>query len=401
MNKETINLPRLISLIANGAGVDPATARRFLHDFFGLIESTLSKGESLTIKGVGEFVRGDDPENPVLYRPDEELAAVANEPFSVFEAVELNDGAEAEFDMPLQPEVRQQPEPTSVASPEADAAPSEPTEPEEVLADEESAVEEDEAMVEQAVAEEPAAERPIVEEPVAEEPVAEEPAVEEQVVEEHHYHHSHHSHHGYGYGSRHGDHSHSHHHGHHHDKPAYNPIIWLVLGILIGILLGMVGGYFAGKTMARYELPTEELFEDDTTSIYSTLKVDAPDTIALQTRQDTIAPQVVEAATEVNTPEVKPAENTAAQPQTAKAEPVYDTITKTRYLSILARDHYGVKNYWVFIYQANPQLGDPNKVSPGTRVLIPAKESFEGATKAETDAKAQKLLNELSKKYKL
>lgn len=92
----------------------------------------------------------------------------------------------------------------------------------------------------------------------------------------------------------------------------------------------------------------------------------------------------------------------APEPQAPKAaEPEYDTVTKSRFLTTMARDHYGKKNYWIFIYNANPQLGDPNRIAPGTRILIPAKESFAGATEKETDAKAQALLNELSRKYKL
>ena len=84
-----------------------------------------------------------------------------------------------------------------------------------------------------------------------------------------------------------------------------------------------------------------------------------------------------------------------------KPQPVYDTITSTKFLTTLAGQHYGVKNYWIFIYEANPGLGNPNSIRPGTRVLIPAKESFMEPTKAETDAKARKLLNALSKRYKL
>ena len=55
MNKETINLPRLINLIAEKASVNPATARRFLHDLFAYIEEQLAQGESVKIKGVSKI----------------------------------------------------------------------------------------------------------------------------------------------------------------------------------------------------------------------------------------------------------------------------------------------------------------------------------------------------------
>ncbi|MDO4320810.1 MAG: HU family DNA-binding protein, partial [Bacteroidales bacterium] len=93
---DTINLPGLISRLASEGNCDPATARRFLHEFFALIETTLLAGESVRIKGIGEFVASEDPANPVLFKPDDQLAAAANEPFAIFEAVELNDGVTEE-----------------------------------------------------------------------------------------------------------------------------------------------------------------------------------------------------------------------------------------------------------------------------------------------------------------
>ena len=93
---ETINLPGLISRMAAEGNCDPATARKFLHEFFALIETTLTAGESVHIKGIGEFVASGDLTNPVLYRPDDDLAAAVNEPFAAFEAVELNEGVTEE-----------------------------------------------------------------------------------------------------------------------------------------------------------------------------------------------------------------------------------------------------------------------------------------------------------------
>ena len=155
----------------------------------------------------------------------------------------------------------------------------------------------------------------------------------------------------------------------------------------------MVGGYFAGKHFGQYHTDGGIPISDTTTIDIGEFEPIVP---------------VTEPAAAVE--EAQPAAEPAAEePQGAKpaaqaaaaAEPVYDTVTNSRYLSILAKDHYGKKAYWVFIYNANPQLKDPNKIAPGTRVLIPAKADFAGVTEAETDAKAQKLLNELSRRYKL
>lgn len=52
--------------------------------------------------------------------------------------------------------------------------------------------------------------------------------------------------------------------------------------------------------------------------------------------------------------------------------PVYDMITKTRYLTTMAKDHYGNYHLWPYIYRENAKiLGHPDRIKPGTRVVIP------------------------------
>ena len=64
----------------------------------------------------------------------------------------------------------------------------------------------------------------------------------------------------------------------------------------------------------------------------------------------------------------------AQQDKTKPAvEPIYDTVTPTRYLASMARQYYGRMEYWVYIYKANEEkLGNPDKIRPGTRVKIPS-----------------------------
>lgn len=51
---------------------------------------------------------------------------------------------------------------------------------------------------------------------------------------------------------------------------------------------------------------------------------------------------------------------------------VYDTITKTRYLTTMAKDHYGNYHLWPYIYMENQTfLGHPDRIRPGTKVVIP------------------------------
>ncbi|MDE6287614.1 MAG: HU family DNA-binding protein, partial [Muribaculaceae bacterium] len=119
---ESINLPKLIAKLAAEAGCDPAEARRFLHHLFSLVEESLLAGETVSIKGVGEFHPGEDPADPIKFRPDDTLAAVANEPFAAFSPTELNDGVTAEMlgeqpaPVEAEPQMSPVPEPVSAVS---------------------------------------------------------------------------------------------------------------------------------------------------------------------------------------------------------------------------------------------------------------------------------------------
>ena len=58
-------------------------------------------------------------------------------------------------------------------------------------------------------------------------------------------------------------------------------------------------------------------------------------------------------------------------------QPVYDTISRTRFLTTMAKEHYGNFNLWPYIYEENKQiLGHPDRIKPGTRVVIPPKEKY-------------------------
>ena len=51
---------------------------------------------------------------------------------------------------------------------------------------------------------------------------------------------------------------------------------------------------------------------------------------------------------------------------------VYDTIGKKRYLTTMAKDHYGNNKLWPYIYEENKtRIGHPDKIRPGTPIIIP------------------------------
>lgn len=89
--------------------------------------------------------------------------------------------------------------------------------------------------------------------------------------------------------------------------------------------------------------------------------------------EQTIQPAIAE-------PEPEPIPEPKPEPiDTAKSAPsiVYDTITANRFLTTMAREHYGQMDYWVYIYQENASaLGHPDRLNAGTVVIIPPAEKY-------------------------
>ncbi|MDE5843412.1 MAG: HU family DNA-binding protein [Muribaculaceae bacterium] len=100
----------------------------------------------------------------------------------------------------------------------------------------------------------------------------------------------------------------------------------------------------------------------------------------------------------------KPAEkeaNSDPVPTKASDAPIYDIVTDTRYLSTIAKEHYGNFNLWPYIYKENEKiLGHPNRIRPGTKIVVPplSKYNIDPKNKKDID-KAKKLGVEIYRKY--
>lgn len=78
-----------------------------------------------------------------------------------------------------------------------------------------------------------------------------------------------------------------------------------------------------------------------------------------------------------------------------------DKVTNTRYLTTMAKEHYGNYNFWPYIYLENEgKLGHPDRIRPGTQVVIPNIEKYHIDPSNPKDIdKAKKLGVEIYKKY--
>ena len=107
----------------------------------------------------------------------------------------------------------------------------------------------------------------------------------------------------------------------------------------------------------------------------------------------------------VSAPAKKNAANTREASSTAPTSPsdikAMDKITTTRYLTTMAKEYYGNYNLWPYIYLENEgKLGHPDRIKPGTKVVIPNIEKYNIDPSNPKDIeKARKLGVEIYKKY--
>lgn len=83
-------------------------------------------------------------------------------------------------------------------------------------------------------------------------------------------------------------------------------------------------------------------------------------------------------------------------------EPVYDTVSTTRYLTTIAREHYGNYNFWPYIYIENQSiLGHPDRITPGTKVVVPELSKYGVDVNNKDDVKkAKELSQEIYSRYR-
>lgn len=113
------------------------------------------------------------------------------------------------------------------------------------------------------------------------------------------------------------------------------------------------------------------LAASDSFPAQKTAKAPAPATMAQPAAADTVSADTAQADT-VALP--SPAE--APRTEASDIREVYDTISNTRFLTTMAKKHYGNYHLWAYIYDANPGLGHPDRIRPGTRIRIPMPSSL-------------------------
>lgn len=452
MNKK-VTLNSLSERLADSCGISAAEAEKFIKSYFDLIADTIASGESVKVKGLGTFKAvGIEARESVdvstgnrmvipghrraSFTPEKSLAEKVNTPFAAFEAVELSadvseEDLEAAVASELPSERLQESSDNVVADiPEKNEKTEESSEKEtehnatenaadveEIIrevADEASVTDsasetvpelsvvptpEEESVVEneidpipdqqtvQVVSEQE--EKPKEEaKPAAPSPKDEDDYYHDDVVYEEHYHHP--------------------------KKSRFLSGFFIGIACMFAVLAGLWCWYrFAPASFDSIlgRPDSSEMPADASDAKIVKQVVDTPKkpTVAKSEEESVSKEETTAAAEEVNSVENKaevptePSDNSASESKTPKQdEPVYDVITKSRFLTTMARDHYGSYHLWPYIYMENSKiLGHPDRIKPGTRIVIPPAEKYGiDAKDKNCIAKAKKLGVEIYAKYK-
>ena len=316
------------ALLAVRAGLDAAEAEAFVKGFFEEVAENLARGERVDVDYVGTFSRAEfDTVNPVRFLPASGIADLLNEPFSMFEVVEIDDDA---------------------ILPEND-------EPE--LVEDEEAVEEIEIVEDRcptgwadqtsptgqvdpiSSVDEPASPRPSAEAPQAAsalEPTPSHAAEDEASVVV----------------------AHDDAHEARRSRSCCKALCAVIVVLLMG--LSYLVGFFTPEIIVFIRSCGHKAGN------LITAPVDQPgqcvaDTPAVQPEQ----PVVVTVRDTVTV-------SVAAPVAPPEPEVTTDTVRKRYYITTMAKKYYGDDNFWPYIYLENQdKLGHPDYTAPGTVVVIP------------------------------
>lgn len=447
-----LTLPDLIAALSGSANVSRALSERFIKSLFSIIAEAAVNGENIKIKGLGTFKVSDVEERKsvnvntgaemiipahrkISFSPDKSLSELINAPFSLFEPVELDDDVSeqmlARADEPAEQQQsgmteRQQPiREEEVCTPVesiADSTPADTHNTVEALTDVPAMHEFDMAPAEKDA--DPKEEMPV--EPIEETPASEETPAPVQPTED-------------SSSCAHvsekpeimkKDSPACHQEGlateaeeiiaddkkveiHLHSPECHAPRfrrgIYIGMAAAAVLLLAVMAAWrlllpdsFCMVTGTMLPPSQSELIAGK--AIPAT-PIETAAVVAPTQSADTIAAE--EAIKPVETSEngagEKAAPTKASDAQDAKGEKkVYDTITRKRFLTTMAKEHYGNYNLWPFIYDENKgRLGHPDRIKPGTKVVIPPASKYNiDANDPKCVARAKKRGAEIYAKYR-
>lgn len=389
---EKINLSNLVPIISRTTGIPRRNVETFLKELFNCITSSLMDGDNIKLSGIGTFkaqkvsprksvsvTTGKNIEIPshvkVVFTPDKSLAEAINEPFEMFEAVELADDVTEDI---LESEISND-NPDLITSPVTESSSDDSDIDSEN--DNEDIEEESDYTIEQTIItinesdEEPEEDNDeeqdvivtvvherttddeealksadnndgnqILPPPLPEDTEETEAEPEETNIESSE------------------------------DSEIEQPLPekpfskkarwgWFFTGFASAIVIGIVA------IAIIYGLKHTDTPSKDTLSeIPENTEIAVADTV----ETDSIVNEAPETDIQPVTADNDKTIMADTKPSDMPEKKRYDTITRTRYLTTMSREYYGNYHFWPYIYEENKSiLGHPDRIRPGTKVVIP------------------------------
>lgn len=367
-----INAPQLVQLLAARSGLDLKICEAYLSELFNIVTQALQRGDNVKISGFGTFKLNHVEERSsvdvstgapivipahtkVVFIPAKEVAALANTPFAMFEAVELTDALSVSELAALNgSESKETPEDIeSTDLTENSDNPDASDLSEESEAAEKSELSENSDSSESSAETEPSepSDNPETRLPVKY-------VYPDREVE--------------ALGRR---------------KFSYGFMVGFITALIaLGAIVGCYWYFYHNVEQEEAEVEAENELVETPPLPVDTLAL-ADDTVPVT---DSGAVAEDEAPVEENV-QSSQAEQVATAPSDNK--PVYDTVTKTRYLTTIAKEHYGSYHFWPYIYEENKaRLGHPDRIRPGTRVVVPPLSKYGVTPSRPADVEAAKRL---------
>lgn len=351
---DIITIKKLAEEIASLTGTDIATAESFLNEFFATVEDALAAGESVKIKSIGSFSRGDSADELVVFTPEKEFIEAVNTPFEMFSAVDIDDSISDEDladDEDVEEDVEEE---IIVEATDDEKETAEVDETDEV--DEITEAADDAEVADNSDNSDNSDDSDLSDESDAPDSYDSSDSYETPD-----------------------------------DTPGKKPFIY---GLIVGLVVGFACGWISSSYFSKKDTPDNSI-TDTATEASNSDKALADSIAALTQAADSITADTIAAVIgTVAAEEVIPAENL---PKVI----VTDTIRPNRFLTTMARLYYGKMDYWAFIYEANvDKLGHPNRIKPGTVVVIPSIDEIRrGESDAETLQRAKKLGKEIYARF--
>lgn len=327
----TLTLQQFAQMVATSADISMDESQSFIASLTDHVRSLLAAGEKAHLPGIGTFaVIETDGKPSVMFAPDDSFAEAVNEPFAMFEPMELDDDAaidiaQSEIEVTKSQNDDNEPAQDSASALQESSTPAVADNNADEVEDEDKNRHNETDPVSPQHTDAQPINPPIqsVVTPIATPQIAPSPTRQYRIG-------------------------------------------WLSMGIAIGAVIGYL-------VAALIYTSKDISYSDDYDTTYQEA-IEYTDTI----------PSVSDEA-DANV-DIYPT-------ATASSSLCTDTVTTKRYITHMAKDYYGDRNFWVYIYEANREaLGHPERTLPGTVVEIPVPSSIPANPSNPDDIRKAKLL---------